>query len=369
MATIEKYKTGGGTLYRVRHRTPDGRQTSKRGFRTKREAEVYLSTVEVAKMKGEYVSPSLGKVTVGELGQAWLDRQSGHLKPSSAAAYDSAWRNQVLSRWGHVRVGDVRFSAVQSWVSELSTRLGAESVKKAFGVLAQILDDAVRDRMLASNPARGVKLPRPVPRQNVYLTVGQLEHLAEESGDYRSLILLLGVGGLRWGEAAALRVADIDFLHRRIQLHRNVTPVRGKMIPGTLKGNENRTVVPPVFVVEALSRTCEGKDREDLLWTSSSGGYLAPPGVKSWLSRAVACCQKDDPGFPRITAHDLRHTAVSLAISSGANVKVVQRMLGHSSAAMTLDVYADLFDSDLDSAADNVAKMWPQEAKKGSIAP
>ena len=58
-----------------------------------------------------------------------------------------------------------------------------------------------------------------------------------------------------------------------------------------------------------------------------------------------------DPTFPRVTVHDLRHTAASLAVSAGANVKAVQRMLGHASAAMTLDVYADLFDDDLDAVA------------------
>jgi integrase len=78
----------------------------------------------------------------------------------------------------------------------------------------------------------------------------------------------------------------------------------------------------------------------------------------------VARCQHADPTFPRVTAHDLRHTAASLSVSAGANVKVVQRMLGHASAAMTLDTYADLFDSDLDSVAENVSKLWPQEAKK-----
>jgi integrase len=78
----------------------------------------------------------------------------------------------------------------------------------------------------------------------------------------------------------------------------------------------------------------------------------------SWLAYAVRRCMDADDMFPRITAHSLRHAAASLAISSGANVKVVQRMLGHASAAMTLDTYADLFDSDLDSAAENVGKMW-----------
>lgn len=73
-----------------------------------------------------------------------------------------------------------------------------------------------------------------------------------------------------------------------------------------------------------------------------------------------------DPTFPRVTAHDLRHTAASLAVSAGANVKAVQRMLGHKSAAMTLDVYANLFDDDLDAVADrleqSVSKLRPKQA-------
>jgi integrase len=69
---------------------------------------------------------------------------------------------------------------------------------------------------------------------------------------------------------------------------------------------------------------------------------------------AVAKCRKADDTFPVITPHDLRHTAASLAVSAGANVKAVQRMLGHAKASMTLDVYADLFDEDLDGVADRL---------------
>jgi len=82
----------------------------------------------------------------------------------------------------------------------------------------------------------------------------------------------------------------------------------------------------------------------------------------SWYDRAL-----ETAGLPAMTIHDLRHTAASLAISSDANVKAVQRMLGHASAAMTLDTYGDLFDDDLNAVADalnhaatkiNVGKMW-----------
>ena len=149
---------------------------------------------------------------------------------------------------------DLRFSDVQAWVAELSAKRGPVIVATAYSVLARILDDAVRDRSLVINPARGVKLPKRPPRRNVYLTVGQLNRLADEAGRYKSLVLLLGVGGLRWGEAAALRVSDIDFLRRRIELHRNAVTVGRQTYVGTLKSNKNRTVALPPIVTDALRR-------------------------------------------------------------------------------------------------------------------
>lgn len=77
-----------------------------------------------------------------------------------------------------------------------------------------------------------------------------------------------------------------------------------------------------------------------------------PNSVRGWFAFAVKRVRDADDEFPRVTPHDLRHTAASLAISAGANVKAVQRMLGHASASMTLDTYADLLDDDLDGVAD-----------------
>lgn len=372
MATISKYQTASGaTLYRVRYRTPDRGQTDKRGFKTKRAAEDWAASNEVAKARGEYVAPSLGRVTVGELGPEWLKRQRGHMKPSGFRSYESAWRNRVEPRWRTAKVADIRYSDVQAWVTELAGELSPSMAATVYSVLARILDDAVRDRMLASNPARGVKLPPRGKRRNVYLTAEQLHALAAESGRYGSLVLLLGTAGLRWGEAAALRATDVDFLRRRLTLHRNAVTVGSRVHVGTLKSGHHRTVALPAFVIDELAATCEGKSRDELIWPARDGGYLGPPaGNKSWLSGAVDRCQAADKAFPRITAHALRHTSASLAISAGANVKVVQRMLGHASAAMTLDVYADLFDSDFTAVADKlsetVGKMW---ARGGDASP
>jgi integrase len=368
MATIGKYTTkDGAAAWEVRFRTPDQRSTRKRGFATQRDAKAFAATVETSKLKGEYVSASVGKTTVGELGPAWLERGRGHWKPVTTASFESYWRTQVEPRWGRVRIARIRPSDVQGWVADMAASHGPSVVERACMVLLLILDDATKDGLLIVNPARGIKKPKAAPQRKPYLTAPQLQMLADECGQYRSLILLLGIGGLRWGEAIALRPCDIDFLRRRIELHRNVVRTGGTFHVGTLKSNKNRVVVVPDFVIEALAASCVGRERDDLIWTApQAGGYLRAPSVTStWLPTAVQRCQKVDPTFPWITPHALRHTAASIAIQAGAHVKVVQRMLGHADAAMTLNTYSDLFETDLDAVAENVSKLWPRGVQAG----
>lgn len=347
MATIQKYRNAAGEArYRVRYRTPGRRQTDRRGFTTKREAEQFAATVEVSKMRGEYIAPADTLARIGELGRTWL-RQQTHLKPSTARTTEMAWRVHVEPRWGIAPLAEIRHSDIQTWVAELSDQRGATTVIRAFGVLAAILDTAVRDHRLASNPARGVKLPRKVRREHTYLTHEQVHALADAAGPNGPMVLLLAYCGLRWGEAAGLRVRDCNLAQRRIAIIHNAVEVGSKVIVGTPKTHRRRTVPLPRFVIDRLAQQCAGKEPDDLLFPGPTGEYMRPSrGTGGWFENA-----RKRAGLPRLTPHDLRHTAASLSVSAGANVKAVQKMLGHSSAAMTLDVYADLFDDDLDAVA------------------
>jgi integrase len=134
-----------------------------------------------------------------------------------------------------------------------------------------------------------------------------------------------------------------------------------------------RSVPIPDFLAERLGRRVIGKEEADLLFTSALGVALGGGNFRRRVSQpAVDRCRAADPTSPVITPHDLRHTAASLAVSAGAHVKAVQRMLGHASAAMTRDVYADLFDDDLNPVAAALdararavgGKMWP-DARTG----
>ena len=366
MGSVNAYQTADGKRYRVRYRTPNRRQTDKRGFRTKREAELYLAEVETTKAAGGYIEISASRVTIGTLGAEWLAGQS-QLKPSSLRSIQIAWRMQVQPVFGNVPVGDVRHSQVQKWVTEVAASRSPTTVIRAFGILAGILDVAVKDRRIPSNPARGVNLPRKTPKEHRYLSHQKLNDLAEHAGEHGTLILVLGYTGIRWGEATGLRVRDIDLTRRRINVSVNAVEVGNEIIIGTPKTYKRRSVAFPSFLTDLIAQQCAGKRPDDLVFATANGNHVrrATQGERTWFKSALKAAKLES-----MTVHDLRHTAASLAISSGANVKAVQRMLGHASAAMTLDVYANLFDDDLDSLANRlddaarisvVGKMWAND--------
>lgn len=350
MGSITAYETANGKRYRVRYRKPDHSQTDKRGFRTKRDSELFLAATEVRKATGEFIDATAARITIGELGLPWL-RAQAHLKPSSYAVVEVAWRMHVEPVWGRRMLGEIRHSEVQFWVSELASRKSATVVIRAFGVLAGIID-VVKDRRLPTNPARGVNLPRKAGKERHYLSHDQIQLLSDESRANGTLILFLAYTGLRWGEAVGLRVRSVDMLRRRVLVQANAVNVRGTIIPGTPKSHESRSVPFPMFLAQPLARLFEGKTRDQLVFGRGDVYIPTPTPKDGWFYGARRRASELDARFPaKLTLHDLRHTAASLAISAGANVKAVQRMLGHASAAMTLDTYADLFDDDLDAVA------------------
>lgn len=373
MATIARYDTGKGVRYRVRYRTPDGRQTDKRGFTRKKDAETFAATVEVSKLRGEFIRDSDGRITLTEVHTDWV-RHRTRTKATTNAKNTNAWTIRVRDRWGDRQVARITTPEIRSWVADMVTAGdGPASISDALSLLRMVLDLAVENRQIATNPATAVKPPRPGLSDRNYLTHRQVEDLAVEAthvvrarvgrgGKGRleetedsirgTVVRFLAYTGLRWGEMAALRRQDFDMLRRRATVARAVAEVGGQLVWSTPKDHERRTVTFPAFLTVALAELVEGLGPDGLVFASSTGEPLRV----SWyrprvMVPAVKRLQAADEHFPKVTPHDLRHTAASLAISAGANVKAVQLMLGHASAAMTLDTYSDLFPDDLEAVA------------------
>ncbi|BBY05445.1 tyrosine-type recombinase/integrase [Mycobacterium noviomagense] len=344
-------KYGRGLRWQARWVDDDGCEQSK-SFDTKGAAKQWLDSEITAKVAtGTYVPPRAGVLTVAEVYTSWSASQ-GHISAKTAATRKSAWGSRVEPQWGAVAVADVKTAAVRAWVAKLKSEgVGVPGIENAFGLLRQVLGAAVEEARIPRNPCDGVKLPKREHPDRGYLTHVQVVALAATVERDGTVVRFLAYTGLRWGEMAALRVRDFDMLRRRVNVSRSVTEAGG-LVWRTPKTWERRSVPFPAALADELSALMVGKSRDTLVFTDMRGGVLRN---SNWRARvfapAVAACQKADESFPTITPNDLRHTAASLAISAGANVKAVQRMLGHAKASMTLDVYADLFDTDLDAVA------------------
>ncbi|OBB71211.1 hypothetical protein A5759_23265 [Mycobacterium sp. 852014-52144_SCH5372336] len=318
------------------------------------------------KRKGAYVAPAAGRVKLGEYAREWLDSKH-KLKPSTRATY-RVIVDTVIARRADIALGDISRQMVREWVADLSVDLAPATVHKAVGVLRQVLAMAVAENRLVMNPADGVELPPVRAAEQRFITLEQLHALADAAGVHRPLVYVLGTCGLRFGEVAELRWRDLDLQKRTIRISRSVALVDGVFEIGSPKSGKGRTVSLPAFVADLL----KPGEPDSLVFPDSQGGHMRGNNVRRrWWTQAVAATEL----FPRTVVdaagettavydfkiHELRHTAASLAIQAGANIKALQNMLGHESAGLTLDRYGHLYGSDVEAVGVAINDLLTRE--------
>jgi integrase len=356
MSSVPSANHGKGSRWRARYVDDDGGEREKL-FGRKTDAQTWLNKQVSDQVTGTWTDPSLAGVMFGAMAERWLSTKATR-QPKTVAGYRSILDTIVLPRWEGVPLRDVRYDDLQVWVTSLSVDgsvrfegkgLSASRVRQAHQLVGAVLKFAVKARHLSVNPAEEMDLP-PLPEVDQrYLTHEQLHRVAVASGRLRTLIFVLGYCGLRFGEATALRVSDVDVKGRRIRVRRSVTYVRKTgLVEGPTKNHTARTVPVPAFVARLLETELADRDGGALVFESErGGGYLTLGQARYAFQKAAAAVDSCDG----VRLHDLRHTCASLAISAGANVKVVQRLLGHKTAVLTLDRYGHLFPDDLDAVA------------------
>ena len=337
-----------GTKWFGFYRDVTGQQHS-RQFSRKRDADLWEQEQKAAIRNDAWIDPRRSKATVGDWAEPWMAGRV-HLKPKTLSSYRSLLLTRVLPRWEKVPLTKIRHSDVVAWVAAMRVELSASRTRQAYHLLSAMLDDAVKDNRLVRNPAAGVDLPRLPKSERRYLTHQQLADLADACGPHRLMVLVAGYTGLRWGEMTGLRARRVEPLRGRIEVVEAVTEVDGRFVFGTPKTHQHRSVVVPRFLREDLGRHVAAQEPTDLVFASRTGGPLRVQNFRrDRFDRAAAAV-----GVPGLTPHELRHTAASLAIASGASIKGVQSMLGHASAQMTLDRYGHLFADELDAVADRL---------------
>ncbi|MDG9706506.1 site-specific integrase [Streptomyces sp. DH37] len=341
--------------WRVRWYGPDGKPKAKT-FGTLPPAEAEKNAITARLDKGSYRDPQSGKAAFSVVAEEWhgsLRKQAERTRNDYRELLDL----YVIPKWGTWQVAAIRWEDVSGWITELCRQPGKRGgllsparIAKTHLVFSMAMKHAVRTGRIAVSPAVGHDLPPPEDDdEHVYLTHEQLEALADAAGEHRPLLLVLGYCGIRWGEATALEVGRVQLEARRLRIVQAHSRVKGGMKLGPVKNREKRSVPLLASMVEELRPLVGKRGQRELLFAGPEGEHLR---YSTWrpavFDPAVKAAGLDGLG---VTPHKLRHTAASLAIAAGADVKVVQQMLGHKSAAMTLDVYGHLWPDRLDEVA------------------
>ncbi|MCW2510916.1 MAG: Phage integrase [Modestobacter sp.] len=337
--------------WRARCTGPDGRRRT-RIFRTKTDARAWLATQQADTVRKAWRAPELGLRTVGQYADDYLVRDD--LRQSTRSLYAGLWKHHLADRWADVAVGDVTSADVRAWHTAAAKSTGPTALAQSYRLLRSLLNVAVNDEVLASNPChlRNAGTPR-ATRPSRSLTVTEVQALAAAvPRRYSTLIEVLAFGGLRFGEATALRRCDV-LDDGRLRVERSVRYVNGRWLVGEPKtAAGRRTVSLPARVADSLVHHLAEfvpEAHDAIVFGTSSGAFLSGANFGQTFRRAVTKC-----GLPSVRPHELRHTGATLAAATGATTKELMRRMGHSSpdAALVYQHAVDERDGDIARALD-----------------
>ena len=357
---VQRYILPSGAVrYRARVKS-HGRYVATRVFERKSDAVAWEQDQRRRLRLGEWIDPRRGQVSLSVVAASWLASR-GTVKRRTRESDQAAWRNYIEPRFGNWPVASITAAEVSSWVGSLVARgLAPSTATRALATLRSVLAFAVADGRVQQNVAAVARKPTSgrVRREGQALTLEELRALTEAcKGRYRDVVPVLALAGLRWGELAGLQVSDrVSVPGPGLRLRRAVLASGGggAQYVDTLKNNRARTVPLVLALVPIVDRWCAGKAPEAWLFDAPEGGPLWESNWKRSVGWSAATLSA---GVPGLRVHDLRHTAASVWLGAGADPKVVQRVLGHATAAMTMDLYGHMVDANLWQAAQLVGDI------------
>ncbi len=366
------------------------RQMRKRGFATRRAAQTALTKVLRELDTGAHVDPS--RLTLADyVERDWLPNARMRLRPSTLHSYQRNLRIHVLPTLGGTPLQRITGSQLTALYARLledgladrskarngNTGLSVRTVRYIHTIIGSILKSAVKARLLNHNPADQAEPPRMSAaadgtRAAKTWTAGELAAFLDATHGTREHALwhLLATTGLRRGEALGLAWANVDLDAARITIVRTLIDIHDTeddrpvwSDPKTAAGRRSVALDPGTVAVLRAHKALRAQDRliigttgnadvDDLVFTRADGRPYHPERLsRSFKSQVRSSC------LPEIRLHDLRHTWATLALQAGIPAKIVQDRLGHSTVAITLNIYSHVTPQVQSDAASAVAAV------------
>jgi integrase len=333
MAWIERRQRAHYVAHKVYWRDPVGKVRTKT-FTSSADAKRFAREVEHRKDRGDYIDPKAGEITLADMVTAYL--ATADLRETTKAKYETLGRLYLTEGLGERAIRTIGKADVRSLFADLRKRGKATATIEAVArLLHRVLEVAVEEDRIGRNPAQGVHVAPSARREPRFLTEGEVAAIANEVPDrYRALVWTLALAGLRIGEAAALRVRNVNDTHIRVV--ESSAEVGGRKVTTAPKSGRSRTVdIPPELrkmLREHIRTYSNAFDPEALVFIGPDGGQLRQNAFRKRMLQPAA----ERAGIePVPTVHDLRHTAASFMARSGFTLLEAAGQLGHGATSMT----------------------------------
>ena len=324
---------------------------------TQKEARQEMTAIQQAVDSGTYQAPD--KTTIGEWLDTWMTTFcAAKVRPLTYSSYEVVIKKHIKPNMGALRLQAVRGVHVQKLYNGMTAAgLSPKTVKNVAAILHKAFSVAMKQGMIQTNPCDAAELPKVMQKEIKPLTDAEIPQFlaAIDDSPMRNAYALCLFAGLREGECLGLSWDQVDFQARRITVSQQLQKEKKKgaryYIAPTTKSGKPRQIEPPEIAFRYLraerARQAENQlaagecwsNPDNLVFTDATGKHLAIHTCYKHFKRIAARI-----GRPDARPHDLRHTAATVAIASGADIKSVQDLMGHATASFTLNVYAHTSD-------------------------
>ncbi len=360
--------------YQVRYPGPDGQpRTAPETFARKSDAERYLTLIEGQLLRGEWIDPERGKVTLTDYAERWI-AQRPNLRPRTVSLYTSLFAGHIKPHLGGVPIGRLTTPMVREWRAKLLDKgVSVGTAAKAYRLLRAILMTAVKeDELIRTNPCRIPGADQEHAPERPVLTIPQVFALADKlGGRYRALVLVTTFASLRWGEVTALQRRDIDTEQGIVRIRHAMVEVRGQGVtlgPPKSRAGVRTVSLPAAILPDVRTHLTEytADDPLSFVFTGPKGAVLRRGNFRKLVrwSDAVAAI-----GVAGLHFHDLRHTGnVFAAKAPGASLRDLMVRMGHDSPRAAL-IYQHT-STEADAAIADAVSAWVtahQEGQEGQV--
>lgn len=325
--------------------------------KTQKEVREKLTAAQREIDRGTYLLPS--KQTVSQWMNEWLETYCKNtVKPLTYSAYQASIKNYITPAIGSLPLQSLKGVNIQKlYNGMLETGLSPKTIKNTAAIVHKAFSVAVKQGIMYTNPCDAADLPKAKRAEIKPLQDDQIPLFLQaiQNDPYCNAFAVCLLCGLREGECLGLSWKQIDFRNQQItisqQLQKEKKAGGTYYIADSTKSGKPRTIEPPPIAFEYLQaeKKRQTKNRlkagtiwdnpHDLVFTEDTGRYIIFQTFHRHFKKIAASI-----GCPDARPHDLRHTAATVALASGADLKSVQELLGHATATFTLDVYAHATD-------------------------